>query len=387
MGQKLTDRTIPKLSKPATGNVIHFDSQIGGLGIRITAAGVASFVLCYRTKFGQQRRLTIGRFGEWSTARARAEAKDLKRRIDQGDDPLGEQIANRDAPTVAELCQRFIDEHLPKRRPSTRRNYIAAINNQILPKLGACKVVELSFSDVDGLHRKITRNGAPYQANRTIALLSKMMSLAIKWGWRLDNPCRGIERNHEDRRERYLTADELDRLGKVLVKSPDRQGATIIGLCLLTGARSGEVRSMRWTDLDLKAGIWTKPSSHTKQAQTHRVPLSAPALALLKALHSEADKGAVYVFPGPGADGYRSELKKTWVQICKAAKIKNCRIHDLRHSYASVLASNGYSLPTIGKLLGHTQVQTTHRYSHLIDTVLKEATEKAGAIISNGSAH
>src|SRR5262249_13676114 len=338
MGGRLTDRMIAKLAKPATGNVIHFDNQVGGLGIRITAAGAKSFVLCYRNKSGTQRRLTIGGFGEWTAAAARTEAKDLKRQIDQGDDPLGERIANRDAPTVAELCQRFTEEHLPKRRTSTRRNYAAAINNTILPKLGSCKVVELSFTDIEGLHRKITRTGAPYAANRTIALLSKMMNLAIQWGWRTTNPCKGIERNHEDKRERYLTADELDRLGKVLTKCPDRQGATIVGLLLLTGARSGEVRSMRWNHLDLKTGIWTKPSSHTKQAQTHRVPLSEPALALLNALRNEADKGAVYIFPGPGADGYRAELKKTWAQICKTAKIRNFRIHDLRHSYASVLA-------------------------------------------------
>src|SRR5262249_11547468 len=137
----------------------------------------------------------------------------------------------------------------------------------------------------------------------------------------------------------------------------------------------------------LKTGIWTKPSAHTKQKKDHRVPLSEPALALLNGLYKESDRGAVYVFPVPRADGYRAELKKTWVQICKTAKIRNCRIHDLRHCYASLLASSGHSLPVIGRLLGHTQAQTTLRYSHLIDKVLKEATEKAGAIISNGNAH
>lgn len=387
MGERLTDRTVVKLAKPATGNVLHFDDQVGGLGVRITAAGARSFVLCYRNGAGRQRRLTIGSVGEWTVGAARAEAKDLKRQIDQGDDPLGKRIANRDAPTVAELCQRFSEEHLPKRRASTRRNYTAAINNQILPKLGSCKVVELSFTDIDALHRKITKAGAPYAANRTVALLSKMMSVAIKWGWRADNPCRGIERNHEDKRERFLTSDEITRLGKALDQCPDRQGATIVGLLLLTGSRSGEVRSMQWSDLDLKTGVWTKPASTTKQRKHHRIPLSAPARDLLERIRSEAARDAVFVFPSSAAaTEHRAELKKTWKWICKAAKIRNLRIHDLRHSYASVLASGGYSLPVIGRLLGHTQATTTSRYAHLLDTVLKEATETAGTVITNGNA-
>jgi integrase len=388
MGEKLTDRAIGKLPKPTTGNVIHFDSEVGGLGVRITAAGARSFVLCYRNRAGagRQRRLTIGAFGEWTIGAARAEARDLKRKIDQGDDPLGMRIANRDAPTVAELCQRFTDEHLPKRRASTRRNYTAAINNQILPKLGGCKVVEIGFTDVDALHRKITKDGAPYQANRTVALFSKMMNLAIRWGWRTDNPCKGIERNDENKRERYLTPDELDRLGKALAKCPDQQGANIIRLLLLTGSRSGEVRSMRWADLDLKGGIWTKPASSTKQRRLHRIPLSAPARDLLEQIRHGATGNAVFVFPSStAATEHRAELKKAWKWLYKTAKLRNLRVHDLRHSYASILASSGHSLPIIGRLLGHTQPTTTSRYAHLLDDVLRTATEAAGVVISNGN--
>jgi integrase len=388
MGDKLTDRTIAKLAKPATGNIIHFDSEIGGFGIRITAAGARSFVLCYRNQSGRQRRLTIGSFGEWTVGAARAEARDLKRMIDQGDDPLGKRLASRDAPTVADLCQRVIDEHLPKRRASTRRGYIAATNNQILPKLGSCKVVEIDFTDVDALHRRITKSGTPYQANRTIALLSKMMSLAVKWGWRPNNPCKGVEKNHESKRERYLTSDELDRLGKALTQCPNQQGADIIRLLLLTGARRGEALAMRWADVDLKAGVWTKPAAATKQRKHHRIPLSAPARDLLEQIRAEAAEDAVFVFPSlTAAVEHRVDLNKVWAGLCKAAKIENCRIHDLRHSYASILASSGHSLPVIGRLLGHTQAATTDRYAHLIDEVLRTATEKAGELIQNGNGH
>src|SRR5262249_15110812 len=154
------------------------------------------------------------------------------------------------------------------------------------------KVADVTFADVDALHRRITKAGAIYQANRTVAVLSKMFSLAIKWGYRSDNPAKGVERNDEHKRERYLTPDEMARLGEALTKCPDKQGATIIGLLLLTGARSGEVRSIRWADLDLRAGVWTKPATNTKQRKPHRIPLSEPALALLNILRAEADRRA-----------------------------------------------------------------------------------------------
>lgn len=382
MADKLTDRTIAKLAKPTSGNKLHFDTEVSGLAVRVTAAGAKSFVVCYRNGGGRQRRFTVGGFGEWTIGAARAEARELKRRIDQGDDPMGERQADRGAPTVADLCQRFVEEHLPKKRPITARDYKLIINTQILPKLGAIKVANVTFADVDALHRRITKGGASFQANRTVAVLSKMFTLAIKWGYHTGNPAKGIERNHEDKRERYLTPDEMARLGEALTQCPDKQGATIIGLLLLTGARSAEARSMCWADLDLRSGVWTKPATNTKQKRAHRIPLSAPALALLRALRSEADKSATYVFPSNGAGGYRAELKKTWIWVCRAAHLKGVRVHDLRHSYASVLASSGHSLPTIGKLLGHSNPITTSRYAHLADDPLRAATEKAGEIIA-----
>jgi hypothetical protein len=225
MGERLTDRTVAKLAKPATGNIIHFDTEVGGLGVRITAAGARAFVLCYRTRTGRQRRLTIGSFGEWGVGAARAEAKELKRQIDAGGDPLGEKAADRDAPTMADLSRRFSEDHLPKKRQTTQRHYAGVIERLIVPHLGARKVNEITFTHIDALHRKITAGGAPYQANRAVAVLSKMFNTAIKLGWRTDNPAKGIERNHEDKRERFLSADELARLGEALDKHPDRQAA------------------------------------------------------------------------------------------------------------------------------------------------------------------
>lgn len=384
MSQKLTDTIVKNLPSPATGNRIEYDADVKGFGCRVTANGARSFVLNYRTRAGRERRYTIGSFPDWKVAAARAEAADLKKRIDRGEDPMGDVQALRAAPTVADLCERFEAEHLPKTRPATQRDYRAIINNDILPALRNHKVADVTFSDVDALHRKITSRGATYLANRTIAVLSKMFSLAVRWQWRTDNPAKGIERNQEIKRHRYLSPDELGRLSEVLPKHDDQAAANIVRLLLLTGARSGEIRGMRWDQLDLEAGVWTKPGSTTKQKTEHRVPLSAPARQLLVELRAEARDGAEYVFPGRGNDGHRSDIKNEWAAICKAAKLAEARIHDLRHTYASVLASAGMTLPVIGALLGHSQPQTTARYAHLFDDPLRAATERAGTIISGG---
>ena len=181
-----------------------------------------------------------------------------------------------------------------------------------------------------------------------------------------------------------MSADELKRLGDALAKHKDRQAADIVRLLLLTGARSGEVRAAKWVEFDLEAGIWTKPASTTKQAKLHRIPLNPPAQELLGKLRKAAADGAEYVFPGRRS-AYRTDLADAWTAVCKAADIKDARIHDLRHTYASVLASSGHSLPIIGKLLGHSQAATTQRYAHLQDDPLRKATETAGAIVTAGT--
>lgn len=407
MTDKLTDSIVKALPVPSAGNRVTYDGDVKGFGVRVTKGGARSFVLNYRTRGGRERRYTIGQFPDWKTAAARQEASDLKKRIDRGEDPLAVVEADRAAKTVADLAERFAEEHLPKTRPSTQKNYQLLIDKFILPELRNEKVADLTFTDIDGLHRKVTKGGAPYQANRSMAVLSKMLSLAIKWGWRTDNPAKGIERNPEEKRHRYLSPAELVKLSEALTTAEDHQAANIVRLLLLTGARSGEVMAMRWDQLDLEAGVWTKPGSTTKQKTLHRVPLSAPARELLgeisdtaKAAAEKADKPrSLYAFPGRGSD-HRVEIRDAWEAICAAAGIveevegktasgksvkilrPSARIHDLRHTYASVLASAGLSLPIIGALLGHSQPATTARYAHLLDDPLRQATERAGAIVT-----
>lgn len=381
MAQKLTDAAVKTLQAPATGNRVEYDSEVTGFGCRITAKGVRSFILNYRTRAGRERRYTIGQFPTWKVGAARKEAEELKKLVDRGGDPLGEVQAERSAPTVAELCARYAEEHLPKKRAISQRDDRSMINSEILPALKHKKVSEVTFSDIDGLHRKITRRGVPHRANRVVALLSKMFGLAIKWQWRTDNPAKGIERNPEEKRHRYIAGEKLARLTVALAQDEDLQAANIIRLLLLTGARRGEVLAAHWEQFDLSAGVWTKPGATTKQKTLHRVPLSAPARQLLAELWEVREPDAEYVFPGRSG-GHRIEIKRAWARVCKAAGISAARVHDLRHSYASILASAGLSLPIIGALLGHTQPQTTARYSHLFDDPLRAATERVGAIVS-----
>jgi integrase len=385
--QRLTDAIVRRLPTPANGKQITPDSEVPGFGIRVTTNGARSYVLRYVVRgSGRERTYTIGDASVWCSTTARERAKELRREIEDGGDPLGAIEEEREAPTVADLVERFRTEHLPRKRASTRGDYDSILRLHVEPHFGQhTKVADVRFEDVDALHRKVSKSGATYVANRTVAVLSRMFSLAVRWRMRPDNPAKGIERNIEYRRQRYLNGDELVRLSKALAKHPHPEAADAIRLLLLTGARRGEVFGMRWQDVDLDAGIWSKPAASTKQKRAHEVPLSAPVLQLLTDIQKRqrrAGQRPKFVFPGDGASGHVVELKKSWATLTKAAGIADLRIHDLRHSYASQLVSGGVSLAMVGALLGHTNPATTARYAHLMRDPLKAATEKVGAIIA-----
>ena len=379
---RLTDAEIKRLPVPATGKIITWDAQVTGLGVRVTAAGHRSFVLDYRTRGGRRRRYTIGAFPDWSVVGAREEARKLKRQIDTGGDPLAEIETERGAPTVADLIERFLEEHVSRKRPRTQYDYRNMIECHVRPALSRMKVAEVTFSDVDALHRKITKNGQTTQANRVITMVAKMFALAIRWQMRADNPAKGIERNVEHKRKRYLTEAEQIRLREAFEAHPDQQAVNIFRLCLLTGCRSGEAMAMRWDDVELARGIWTKTGATTKQKTTHIVPLSAPVKQLLARLRQETN--SPWVFPADSKPGHRVTVQKSWLAICKSARITGLRIHDLRHSFASLAVNQGASLPLIGALLGHASPTTTARYAHLFDDPQREAVERVGKLLAVG---
>lgn len=377
---RLTDTSVKQLSAPPRGNRVTYDDAVKGFGARVTAAGAKAFVVRYRRRSdGRERLFTIGSFPDWSVGAARDEAKRLKRAIDGGADPLGEVEIDRVAPTVADLCERFEQDYIPRKRPATQRDYRQQIAADILPALSRMKVASVSHADVDAFHRRISAR-APTHANRVLAALSKMFSLSIRWGWRTDNPCRGVERNQEHKRHRYLSGVELAQLTTALAELRDQQAANAVRLLLLTGARRGELLAARWSDIDLDAGIWTKPGATTKQRTAHRVPLSEAACRLLAEMKKQAGADAEWLFPARRTP-HRLDIDDAWNALRKTADLPDVRVHDLRHTYASVLASSGLSLPIIGALLGHTTAQTTLRYAHLLDDPLRAATERAAAII------
>jgi integrase len=378
MVAKLSDREVRALPAPAAGSRIKYDGEVKGFGVRMTSAGARSFVLNYRVA-GRERRYTIGSFPDWTVAAAREKAKALKRRIDLGEDPMAERQADRTAPTIEDLATRYMAEHATRKRERSAREDASLMRQHVVPKLGRLRVADVRRSEIEAFHREVSRT-TPTRANRAVQLLTKMFNLAIGWEYRGDNPCKGIEKNREEKRERFLAPAELERLMAAMAAHRNQTSANVVRLLLLTGARRGEVLSATWDQFDLGTGVWVKPAAATKQNKLHRVPLSAPTRQLLAEMNAKAE-GAM-LFPGRRGNEQQTDLKRFWASVCKAADVQGVRVHDLRHTYASYLASAGLSLPVIGALLGHTQPSTTQRYSHLLDDPLRAATERVGAIVT-----
>jgi len=414
MPERLSETLVRKALPPAQGQAMIWDAEVKGFGLRVTPGGAKSFVLDYRAE-GRQRRITIGAHPDWTVAAAREAAKTMKRDVDHGHDPMGERQAQREAPTVQELWERYEREHLPQKSARSQVDERIMWQKIILPRFGKMKLASITHDDVDALHRDITTiRGTPVRANRTVEVLRKAFNLAIRWKWREDNPASGVRRNPEEKRNRYLNRGEIAALARALNDHSEPMSANAIKLLMLTGARRGEVLGATWEMFDLENGVWTKPSAHTKQRKLHRVPLSGPALQLLKDMKAaakakaEADGTPLNPFVFPGADSKPlTDIKRTWVSVCRKAGLAaqaekkgrdgkpmkgkdgkptmvwqpTVRIHDIRHSFASILVSAGAYLPLIGQMLGHTQVQTTQRYAHLFDDPLRKAAETVGAYV------
>ena len=278
----------------------------------------------------------------------------------KGNDPIADDRAVRAAPTVKHLAADYIEQHaVPKKRPRSIKNDRSMLDRIILPRLGSKKVNAVQMRDIHALHVAMKEN--PYQANRVLALISKMFSLAVKWGWRSDNPVKGIERYHEERRERWLSDEELRRLLGALSDHPNQRAANAVRFQLLTGARIGEVLASRWSDVDMERGVWIKPSHHTQQKRTEHLPLSVPALALLSRMRDRAEGDGQFLFPGNAPGKPLQGIKKFWRGVTEQVGLKYYRLHDNRHTHASHLVSSGPSLEIVGRLLGHTSLMTTKR--------------------------
>ncbi|HLS18774.1 MAG TPA: site-specific integrase [Paracoccaceae bacterium] len=370
-----------------------FDSEVIGLSICIYRSGSRSFVFNYRIA-GRQRRLTIGRWPEWNVTAAREYAKALRRDVDSGIDPLAERESARDAPRFPELVDRYLREHAVHLAPRNAADQKSMLKKLIEPHWKHRLVTEIDAADVERVLNLIAKGRSrpakkkpktkrraalkpprptPVRANRAGEMLRRVFNLAILWKMRSDNPAIGFRRRVEVERERYLSMDEIARLSDALLAAEDQRAASIIRMCMLTGARLGEVRTARFEHFDLERGAWVKPAANTKQRRIHRVPISAETAALVRTRRSVVPIGCDWLFPGDVEDKDQPvlEIRGFWKGIQKQAGLSDVRIHDLRHTFASLLVSGGASLEMIGKLLGHSQSSTTMRYAHLMDSPLR----------------
>jgi integrase len=447
MADKLTNDLVESIPAPDKGAVTRWDNdpKAHGFGVRIFAptqqnpAGVRSFFINYRID-GIERRHTIGKYPTWSASAARSEAQELRKRIDKGEDPAADKRERREAPTVGDLIDRYISDHLPKKAAAdieVRRNDEIRMLNLIGDALDRrTKVADIHDGDVEAMHRQLTESRGPVRANRVLSIASKAFSLSLKRlpgedkPWRdaaAGNPCKGVERNPEEGKERFFSEAEIAALSDALNEQADRAAADCLRFIMVTGCRPGEAMKATWAQMEVEPSYWVKRSAHTKQRKVHKVPLSPPALALLEQLREKRKPNNPHIFPGQLVGAPIAQIWAAWyaardratmalwksrdaeiakmlaeleaglnripeIDDCKALAeqrgialpvcLLDTRPYDLRHTFASVGAGGGLSLPIIGKLLGHTQARTTQRYAHLADDPLREATRTIGAVIS-----
>ena len=404
---KLTRRTIDGLA-PRETPFIAFDRDLAGFGVRVMPSGARSYIVEYRPHGGgrsvAKRRLTIGKVNALTPEQARKAATDVLAKVRLGGDPAAALAEKRKALTVDALCEAFEAEHLAmKVKPRTAEAHGLALT-YLKAAHGSAKADSLTRAQIAALHVKM--HGTPYAANRALAVWHKLYSWGTLRGFIPDglNPARGVERYREHGRERFLTGAELARLGdtlnlaeteglpwqidetkptsKHLAKSHNRRSIldpfaiAAIRLLILTGARLREILNAEWTQVDFERGILFLTESKTGRKPVY---LSAAAQAVLADLPRIADNP--HIIAGAKGGAPRADLKKPWDAVCRVAGLKGLRLHDLRHSFASVGAGASLGLPIIGKLLGHTQPSTTQRYAHLDADPLRRAADTIGATI------
>ncbi|MBT4880404.1 MAG: tyrosine-type recombinase/integrase [Alphaproteobacteria bacterium] len=377
--KKLLKRYVESISPHKSKEILVWDSELKGFGLRIFPTGRKTYFVQYRNQSARTRRKKIGVHGSITAELAREEAKKTLGDVAKGRDPSRERKERISIPTIRDLAHEYLENYAkPNKREESCKIDKRMIENFILPRWQDNKIDEISSHDVQLLHNSLKET--PYAANRLRALLSKMYNLAIQWQWAKENPVNGVQKYQEYKRTRWLNDEELERLWKVLNTYHNQTVSNIVRVLLLTGARVGEVLGASWEQIDLDKGVWTKPAHTTKQKRMEYLPLSPQAHTLLKEMRKETH--GEYLFPGKVEGRPLQTIKKAWNTIRNRANIPNVRIHDLRHTHASHLVSSGLSLSIVGKLLGHTQASTTQRYAHLADEPLRQAASVFGEKIS-----
>jgi len=380
---KLTKRFVEAVKPDLKKTIIHWDTELKGFGIVVLPSSRITYCIQYRNAQQIKKRVKIGIHGPITTDEARELAKKKLALVTHGEDPAEKKKELRDLPTMGDLAKEYKECHGVRKRAKSQVEDNFMLEKIILPILGHKPVAHITLQEIQGLHLKL--KATPYRANRVLALLSKMFSLSVSWRWRDDNPVQGIEKYQEEKRDRWLNEEELDRLWTVLDNYPSHVTAYVFKFLLLTGARKNEALCATWDQFDFEKGVWVKPAHLTKQKKKEYLPLSEKTLALLQTLKGLVPQESMYVFPGRIAGEPLKEIKTFWKTVLKEAKLEGVRIHDLRHTHASHLVSSGLSLSIVGKLLGHTQASTTQRYAHLADEPLRQAAELFGTKVGKKS--
>ena len=397
----LSKRTVEGLSVEDR-DAIFWDRRLLGFGVRVYPSGARVYVVQTRSG-GRSRRVTVGRHGVLSAAEARRRAALIIARVKAGEDPrparAREDREVEPAVTVAELAERYFDQHVAVRcKPSTLRAYRGAVTRWILPSLGDMPVGAVGREHIEALHYRL--RGIPYRANQMIHILNKMFTLAEVWGLREEgtHPVRSIRKYREHKRERFLSEEEFRRLGRVLDEietetravaeggengeraAPVRASAVAaLRLLMLTGCRRNEILNLKWEDVDLAAGELDLRDSKTGPRAVPLPPAAGSVLAGLSRV-----PGNPWVITGARPGGRLSNLGDHWLRIRARAGLEDARIHDLRHSFASRALALGESLSMIGRMLGHGQAHTTARYAHLArDAVKASASRVADSIAAD----
>jgi integrase len=404
---RITKRSVDALvCQPGKDREVLWDEDLAGFGVVVFPSGSKSYVVQYRQN-GISRRSNIGKHGRLTPDEARSEAKKLLGAVETGVDPIADRKAARGVMTLREAAALYLERHVDaKKKVRTAAEYRRLLEHHILPKLGGKRLVDIQRANVMSLHLEMSKE-KPVTANRAMAVLSAL------WGWAAkleivsvaENPVRGLDKNREQGRERFLTEEEFARLGAAIheaeteglpmeidVNNPkskhaqkpgtrrpplDPFAAAAIRLLILTGARLREILQLKWSDVNLQRSLLFLPDSKTGRKTVY---LSQQAVEIIKALPRMS--GIDYVIAGGKAGRPRADLKRPWAAIRKAAKLQDVRIHDWRHSFASIAVGENMGLPLVGKLLGHQNQATTARYAHLDANPLKRAADQIGAKIS-----
>ena len=406
--ERITKRTVDQ-ALPREKRYEIWDSELKGFGLRVETSGRRTFVVRYRADGGgrnaPKRLVTVGAYGPLTPERARAEAKKLLGAVATGQDPGAERQSKRQDLTVSELCELYLREGCPTKKASTLATDRGRIERHIKPMIGSKRISSVTRGDIQWLMRQIAEGktkadvktrargraivrGGKGTASRTIGMLGGIFTYAVRQEMIRDNPVRMVKRWQDRRLERYLSTDELQRLGDVLSKAEangeNPKGIAGIRLLALTGARKSEILTLAWSEIDFEHGVLRLRDSKTGQKI---IPVGKSVLAILSRQARMSD--CEYVFPAERlgrAGAMRSHyqgLPAVWKRVRVKADLAGVRLHDLRHTAASIAVANGASLPMIGRILGHADTKTTQRYAHLSDTPVRAIVEGLAAQVAH----